>query len=245
MFEPLSRRALFPSIGAVVTVAAFGVSDRATGATTVNVDSEASDGALLALGHEWQASAEDCDRLDAVFDRIADSFVYPEPPEAVFRQRADWHSFFGRYGHRHRTGRWWYGYSEAIKHLREMSCMVTDDVRERVNERKMARRDEIVNAYDAWQAQTKAAEDACGLTEASRAMNAAHDLNRQLRRRIVETPAKTLEGALLKLAVARWCNRDFDELLAENLESSGPTDVTMIYAAMIDLMNVTALRWSA
>ena len=60
-----------------------------------------------------------------------------------------------------------------------------------------------------------------------------------MRDRIVATPATTFDGILLKLVVARWCNRDdFATQLAERARDHGPTDETMVYAAVTDLIAV-------
>ena len=68
-----------------------------------------------------------------------------------------------------------------------------------------ARRDEIVGACDRWSVERKAAHDACGLTATIAEQDAANEANRELRHRIMATPALTMAGVMLKARIAGWC----------------------------------------
>jgi len=68
-----------------------------------------------------------------------------------------------------------------------------------------ARADAIVTAFDAWSAGLDAVAEASGFNAAQAKDHELSKANQALRRKIVTTPAVTMQGLLLKVTVAAWC----------------------------------------
>ena len=103
------------------------------------------------------------------------------------------------------TGRYWYGAQHTIEVLRRMALGGLPDVR----------RDEILQAYDAWIAAGAAEGERSGLTTAREQVDASVAENAALRARICMLPARTPAGVDLKLRVVLWLHDGLAGLEAE------------------------------
>jgi hypothetical protein len=86
---------------------------------------------------------------------------------------------------------------------------------------------EIVDAWDSYQADSDRAEEAVGLPELSRRWKKLNERRRRLWSRIAETPARTVDGMLAKIAFASSFNIIEREHLME-----GTVDDLLLSAAM-------------
>ena len=197
------------------------------------------DAELIALGREWQAAADHCDRacdaLDAAGERLRDI----NPPEALFRRPSDSIAFTS-VAHRFRETRWLWFPRDSVEDLRTYAF---------VNPwgdplvRDQARRDEIVAAYDAWRAEIAADQQATGYTAAFEVYEAAIDVSHQLRQRIIAMRATTLAGVMVKARVIEHGYGSLAEMRVElkNSLGEGQSDVdTMAVSAMVDLLSMQA-----
>jgi len=209
-----SRRALMAGSLATVAMAPIGAM----------AASHENDVALIELSQRAFALFEARARFEREVEEPADArrselLAAIEEPEELFARRED--VGCGLYGlqrpHQFQKGRSWYG--EMIEHLRDKprqkQCwtkiervMIDGEWGERCtyvpDPVGQARADEIVAAYDRWQAQRKAADEESGYAAASREWNRMTDEIDALERQIVRTPARTLKGLISK---AQWADR--------------------------------------
>ena len=206
------------------------------------------DAELLDLGREWSISAARGDRAREALWAAEERWADPEAPEALFHRPGDFRFFFGFHGHRYRFGeRRWYGAPSSIAYLRAAPLCRTpefhlDDgtvVPAKPNLPARARRDEIVGAYDRWSSERKTAQDACGLTAANEEEDAANEENRELRHRIMATPALTLAGVMLKARIAGWCfggSVEMDDYVESCLREGNLSGEAVAFSAARDLV---------
>lgn len=160
------------------------------------------DGGLLALGRKWQDCAARHDRAVERKLAIEESVVVPAMPEALFFDSERDPSVLGAYTSTHvRTGRRCYGASSILSLRRPWH-----------HDFCRARRDEILAAYDGWEAAREAAEAVAGLPAAEQEAHIIATEHLALRQSILPIPAQTVEGALLKLRVARWCTGEIESM---------------------------------
>jgi hypothetical protein len=133
--------------------------------------------------------------------------------------------------------RWWYGRPGDREYLQTRE--IPDFLAPELVAKTQARVDEILGALRQWDKECDERSRACGLTAAKAASDQAHEQNRELRRKIVETPALTMEGILAKARLMAWCFRDnYDEMsetLTEDLADNGPTAETIAFGLAIDI----------
>lgn len=182
------------------------------------------DAALLDLGRRFTAAAARCDAANDATDAAWDVYVAPEPPEALFRRPSD---TFSTYGLTRREGRRWYG--GEIDSLRNHG--ITSEI---------ARRDEIVAAHAAWQADIGTARDVAGLTAAEAERSAASAATRDLTDAIVAAPAATLAGVMVKARAAGWSYGGLDGIAHEIGEEAAGTGETMMLALLRDLLTLAS-----
>jgi hypothetical protein len=218
-------------------------------------DAPSPDAELLDLGREWSTSAAREDRAREALWAAEERYADPEVPEALFHRPGDFRFFFGFQGcGYHFTDRRWYGAPSSIAYLRaaplcRMPEFHLDDgtvVPAKPNLAARARRDEIVGAYDRWSAERKATQDACGLTAANEEEDAANEDNRELRHRIMATPALTLAGVMLKARIAGWCfggSVEMNDYVESYLKEGNLSGEAVAFSAVRDL--VAMLEWAA
>ena len=222
----LSRRAL-------LAASAGSLAGPSATVAPVLASTERADVELIALGRRWQPLADAC---HAAMDRTWEAeerVVHPEPPEALFLRRGDLPLGLGT--HELRGDRFWYG--KRIADLRtkprtRQSWSLPEDGSDDVLPRwvpdplAQARADEIVAAWDQWHAERKAVEDAAGLTAAQAEENRCDEVERAVRLRILSTPARTIEGLIVKARVAAWCNSSPEAVQDNTREAIAAEDIS-------------------
>ena len=192
------------------------------------------DAELIALGREWQASAERCTLADKALDEAALRTRDIEPPQALFLRPTDgWHFRWFAKGQHDDRGRWYA--PGAVEKLRTYDFVNPCGDRCRDG----ARRDEIVAAHDAWAAEIAAMEEAAGFTAAEAESEAAHDENRTLRGRIQMAEADTMAGVMTKARIAGWCWRHSDDMrerVADDLKERNTSGEAMSFSLAADLV---------
>lgn len=210
----LSRRALVRvggatlaasrlSAAAVVPAAAGSPPTGLPGAAAVVSDPDAD---LTALGRRWRASADRCERLRATLD-AAEARIRPVPPPEVlfYRPEADGDWIGAFVGSAPWNGCLCYVEAAQITRLRRWSAP----------QPLAERRAEILAAYEAWQEALDREQDASGYTRAFAEDSEARQENTALRAAILATPAATMAGLAVKVAVAVWCHGLIADIAAE------------------------------
>ena len=207
------------------------------------------DAELIALGQEWSASRERLDAAweehDAATDRYGDG---PVPPPELFVRQSD--GAMPYYACKHQpSGLAWYGTPSVMEQIRGLpldrmpaGILLDGSIRPAVPDLPArTRRAEIVAAYERWQADVTAATDACGLTAAIASTNAEIEINSALRRRIIDTPAVSLQGLLVKARVAVQCHGGLEEMREDAFKRS-PTDEALMCSLVLDLLKSESLN---
>ncbi len=144
-----------------------------------------------------------CREVDEASDRTADVAA----PEELFAQPDDMQLLWGRFpvDSWASPGRRWYADADLIERLR------ADPFRTLAGTptKGAARRDEIVTAWDRWQAARNAADDASGYTAAQERFEVAQAAYEAFRLRLVEMRTDDPEVLTVKaLALADLCRGD-------------------------------------
>jgi hypothetical protein len=168
------------------------------------------------------------DENDKIEDAISNRMgADPEPPEEMFRRNSDFLLFWG-FSERlypHRSGRLWYGSTDAIEYLRThqfVRCVGPEGALR--HDEAHDRAAEIVSAHDRWRAEIKAREDAAGLTAVQAQSERFRVRHSALLKEIVVTPAATLAEAIAKAQICLWCHGgsiDGSDLQLDDPTSSG------------------------
>ncbi len=209
----LSRRAaLFGAVtvaGASATavipaaVQAAAVPSRAPTASVappISVEAKALQTELALLSSTYRRA---CREADAANDATADV----DPPEALYARTGDMQVLFGRFPVESwaSPGRRWYADADLIEKLRADPFHTLAGT----PTKGAARRDEIVAAWDRWQAARDAADDASGYTAAQERFEVAQADYEAFRVRLVEMRTDDPEVLTVKaLALADLCRRD-------------------------------------
>jgi hypothetical protein len=219
----LSRRAFLTATGSTLAGTALVAAPLALADTAeLHPDAE-----LLHLGREWEAAAALCGAHSAVINAACDRYdvMRPKhPPEGIFYRDSDYGLAMpapkGRL-----DGRWWYG-GQA------------DDLRARsIHDPKVrARVTEIVAAFDEWRDGIRKAREASGLAAAEAEDMRLSKIETVPRKRIFETPARTMEGIMLKAHVATWCWGGIEELERDLAKADGPHNEAFACLVVRELM---------
>jgi hypothetical protein len=177
-------------------------------------------------------------------------------PKAIFWQKGDAvHSMMRGLPCPTRDGRLWYG--PNIEHLRNVpqtlqdfrNCIEVDDERgksvligRKLDPKAQARANEIVAAWDAWQAELLQARITSGEKDATDRYIALSDEEDALLLQIIAMPATTLAGALAKArcAMLECAYRDgFEKQIeAQMADEGGPTSEALCTAIARDLLRM-------
>lgn len=154
------------------------------------VPARQSEAALIVLGREL----EEAERLrEAAYDRLVDAearAVYPLEPEALIATNWDLGNCFPRpTAHHGVRGRTWT--TSGIAEIRSYTYRRQDSSSAR-------RQAEILAAYDAHQAAVRSEDEALGLSALEDAYDAASDRRDDIAGRIIEMPAKSAAGLVVK-----------------------------------------------
>ncbi|WP_375458321.1 hypothetical protein [uncultured Enterovirga sp.] len=131
----------------------------------------------------------------------------PPPPEALFRRNSDGSLFWGFVGlMREEDGRYWYGDWSSIRRLqteRFTNNMVTFKGDEAIqyevrDDAAHDRSDEIVAAFDQWEADIEAAAVACGAAALEAEADRLSDAQREKSAAIRSAAATTIAGLTAK-----------------------------------------------
>jgi len=224
-------------------------------AAPVAVAASHPDAELLALGRQWEESAAALDANRTAFDAAEERIEQIEilEPEELFQQPQDF-SLGLIDAHTRHDGRRWYVY-DRIDDLRtkprmkqdwsqvtkgpkgEQFCAWVPDPK------AQARADEIVAAYDRWQAALAKAEEDSGLAAAEAEHRRLETINSDLRERIALMPARTIEGLAVKARIYAWFLDGMDQIESEferQVETNGPTDETIMLAMVRDLLRLNS-----
>jgi hypothetical protein len=204
--KALSRRSMLVASAATLTGAAVPLPVLA---------SSSRDAALIELVRLLRESETRLDRLYTLENEAVDRYlaIAPDRPEETRRRGSDFCHF---YGFAHRPGEDFYGAAD-MDYLRSFPPAPAP-FRVKVNAAAKARADEIVAAWDRWQADQEAARAASGLVDAEEAVQAEADTNTALRLQVIATQAHTLEGLTLKAAFFVACSYDAPEDIEGALE---------------------------
>ena len=173
----------------------------------------------------------------ARLEQTEETLTYPEAPKALFARSGD----SSRLGFRSPVKSWvdgrrWYGDPDKIEDLRAAPFRYMSG---RIDQDAIARRDEIVSAWDTWQAAMKAAEDVCGYTEAYKAWDAAQDAYHDFRERLTNLRATDADIMALKAQVAleRAGGIDgIDDMLTATLAAAGMQQEAMAMSLVRDFI---------
>ena len=223
MTRTTNRRAV---LGAALAVGALGgtaaLSSAASGAIAASEPYE--DAALFALLTEARAIDALQNEVDAAETSAWDRMIRPDRPIAL-RPRPD-DQFLVRPG----RGEFDESYISELRGLVESVEKLGPDTKINqafVREFKTRGR-EIVDAWDSYRTDCDRAEEAAGLPAIDRRWDELHERRCRLWSRIVQTPAKTVEGMHAKIALALAV----DSIEREDL--AGGTLVDLLYSAAID-----------
>ena len=223
----LTRRSLFPSIAAAMTVGA--ASGTAGAAASPHPDAE-----LLALFDEWQKQAKSCDAATQLEIEAEDRCVWPEPPEAIFARPGDRGLLLMDPPIRRGRG-WWF---PETQYLRE--AFSNCDLGQRIFQDRRNRANEIVAACDKWEEARARAAHESGFADVEAEAARLYGANNVLRERILEARASTLDGLLAKARVVRWCytgtHEHFLEQIADDIEERGAGDHGISLSIVRDLI---------
>ncbi|WP_207210925.1 hypothetical protein, partial [Lichenibacterium minor] len=228
--KPMTQAGLKAKAAAAVAIMKTGASDPWVAALHASISRDAlriisaeaearaeadreADGELLALGRAWEASCRRDDRTHIALVEAEERYNAPTPPEVLFNKPGEAGKLGPYPGEHMPTGRYWYGARQTIDAFRRMALGGHPNVR----------RDEILQAYDAWIAAGAAERERSGLTIAREEVDASVAENAALRARICMLPARTPAGVDLKLRVVLWLHDGLsgleDELSPEEVEN--------------------------
>ena len=207
------------------------------------------DAGLTELFQRWRTAADTHGRVMDFFQSLDEVRELPDPPEALFRRPGDLRCFYGFTGSvQHESGRRWYGDDRSLAYLRERSF--TDWVPGKSDndedvplvevpaERANRRREEILAAWEQWQAEIARMDEQSGYAAALAAREAARDLAHDLRATVIETPATTLQGLRLKAEVALGSCFSTAEEWLEELDEGMASPEQIAATICVDLLAI-------
>ena len=216
----LSRRAaLFGAVavaGVTATAAVTALPATAQAAPIVSVEAATLKEDLVRLSSTYRMACHEADVLNEATPDV-------DPPEALFAQPGDVQMLWGRFPVESWAfpGRYWFGDDKLIDRLRTDPFRYLDGS----PTAGAARRDEIVGAWDRWQEEKKATEDASGYTAAQERFEAAFEAYEALRVQLVEMRTSDPEVLTVKaLAIAdmiRGRTRGLDGNIKQAMERDG------------------------
>lgn len=200
------------------------------------------DAALLAIIAEGHVIVRETDKVTTARDDIiaAHEHTRPAPPEALFRRPEDFSHFFGFTGRKHfDTQKLWYGAPIDIDYLRtavlnSIPPIVDPDgvLRDAVpNIRGRARRDEIVAAYDHWQAEIEDWKTGIGLDVADAAHAVGVEACWALWPKVQTTRALTFDGVQAKAHLFLQDREEIDSFEKDDSDSV-PDSIALDLALM-------------
>ena len=203
------------------------------------------DAALTELHRQWSAAAAVLSETMERFEALDETRELPEPPEALFRRAGDFDHFNSCSGSLYRTtNRLWYGAEHLLDFLRNAPLTrweLREDDAPHVqipDEPARQRRDEILAAWDSWEADIARVDEESGYAAALAAKAAARDVALDLRAAIIETPATTLYGLHIKADVALGsCFCTVDEWL-EELDEGLASSEQIAATVCVDLLAI-------
>jgi hypothetical protein len=208
-----SRRALLRGLA----IAPVAVAAGAGAGTFIAKAAEASpDAELLTFVHEYSELAPRSDAAFGLWEIALDRYkdLQPAPPEALFLRRHDpialcaiCHSQRSKH-----DGKDFLGDPGLVDYLRAHPS---------VWETERRRQEEVVAAYDEWQAALAHLAETTGYTAANEESERRSNEAMELRARIAETPATTMEGLLAKASVALGCFDGDVQELTECVKQNG------------------------
>lgn len=245
----ITRRSILAGFGASIPAAAVAGVSPNLGAPL--------DEDLLALGRRWEAAAAAyIAHLDA-FNAAEARYLASKPakPEALKRMPSDRDLrlsspissddgfFTGEHVRSFRSKRRMKSVEYAITEAERIRLNYPTDahilVRSEPWPEAQARADEIVTAWDEWQAGIARARQESGLETAEEENTRLHRAEADLREEITRKPARTIEGIMLKARVYAWLldgEGQIENELERQLEANGPTDETIGLAIVRDLL---------
>ena len=178
----------------------------------------------------YQAAGERHEEAEA-------AFVYVEAPDALYARPGDAVLLGFRSPVRSFVeSRRWYAEQDLIDDLRAASFRYMSG---RVDERAVARRDEIVGAWDRWLDDTKAAEDTCGYTASYEAWVVAQDAYHDFRSRLVDLRTTDRDVMALKARVVLERASDIagiDDMLTAAMNTDGIQQEAMAMSLVRDFI---------
>lgn len=199
------RGSAVAALGLVAGVApALAVASTPSAASSISSEAAALQAELARLSSTYRRA---CRESDAVSQAMVDF----EPPEALYARPGDAQLLWGRIPVKswQDPDRYWFCDEDLVGRLRADPFHHLDGS----PTLGAARRDEIVNAWDGWQAAQKAAEDASGLTAAEERFEAAFAAYAEFRVRLVEMRTDDPEILTVKaLCIADLCGRAAERL---------------------------------
>jgi hypothetical protein len=222
----LSRRAV---LGASVAVLGCATAVAVPALAEVNADAE-----LLEIGKRWEAAAAQVDAHDIHLMEASQRYsalMPKDPPEALFFRSSDDALALPRTRSRYSGpgSRWWY--RENIEQYRATFPEPS----------AQARADEIVAAYDQWWAEIDRANEVSGMKAAEAKEEQLFKIESELRTAIMRTPARTMEGALLKARASVWCSGGVREL-EEELATTSCYDASLAQSVVLDVLKMMEAR---
>ena len=227
------RRAIFGA----VALAAAPVAIAPAAAVAGDFPSTGMSAEAAELQAEFRSVLETYQAAGAIHEAAEAAFVYVEAPEELFSRPSDINTIGLRFPVPSGIdGRRWYAERALIDELRAASFRYMNGC---VDERAASRRDEIVGAWDRWLDDTKAAEDACGYTEAHEAYVIAADAYHDFRSRLVEM--RTADRAIMDLKAQIVIERaiDFgglDDMVAAAVKAEGMQQEAMAMSLVRDFI---------
>ena len=231
------RRTFLQGLAATVAIPAT-VSARAADATEPDAE-------LIALGQEWATSREQLDAAWEAHEDACDRWDGGPPPAAeLFVRKFDSPLSYSAVRYNADKVRW-YGRPEIVERLRNLHLEAVPEIHRTDGTlqpavpdlKARARRDEIMAAYERWQADRAVVAEACGLTAATARTDAEIEVNSAVRRRIIKTRATTLAGMLVKARVAAHCHGGIEEM-EQNAFNGSPTDEALMCSLVLDLIKM-------
>jgi hypothetical protein len=218
--EATTRRA---ALGAIIAAGAAGVTTVLPAAASGSI-AASEDAALFALLTEARAIDVLQNEVDDAENAFYDRVIWPDRPSAL-NPRPDDHSLV-----RPRSEEF------AEPDIRELRGLVEgveklgpDTIINQTIVRELKTRGrEIVDAWDSYQADRDRAEEAAGLPELNRRGEELNERRRRVWSQIAETPARTVDGMLAKIAFASSFNiherEDLVDGTVEDILSSAAID---------------------
>ncbi len=181
-------------------------------APPISVEAKALQAELARLSSTYRRACQEADATN-------DATVEVDPPEALFWQPGDNDKLWGRCPVESwaSPGRHWYADADLIERLRADPFHTLAGT----PMKGAARRDEIVEAWDGWRANVKAAEDSSGYTAAEARYEAARDAYADFRAHLVELRTDDPEVMTVKaLAIADLCRgtKRFEACIAAEIK---------------------------